>query len=94
MAAYGTGAIVNDGTINAESSGGALYIDPSSFTNDGEINVTNDGTLYIYSSEPGSFVNAAGATITAAAGSTLVLGNNSNSLVSNAGTITRHRRHH
>ena len=46
---YGHGTIVNDGTINAEGSGGTFYINPTSFTNAGTINVSNGDTLYIQS---------------------------------------------
>jgi fibronectin-binding autotransporter adhesin len=37
----GTGAVINDGTIQAEQSGGAFLIDPTSFTNAGTITVAN-----------------------------------------------------
>jgi hypothetical protein len=49
---YGYGAIVNNGTINAE--GGSLTIDSSSFTDNGAITVSNGDTLHIESTTTGT----------------------------------------
>ena len=82
---YGSGAIVNDGTINVEATSGEMIIDPAAFTNAGTIDVAAGNTLGIQS---GTFTNAAGGTITAASGSSLALGNASaTETVTNAGAI-------
>ncbi|MEO8926691.1 MAG: hypothetical protein ABI306_05955 [Caulobacteraceae bacterium] len=89
----GLGSILNDGAINATySAGGFLQINPKNFTNAGKITVGDLSTLAFQTS--GAFVNTAGATITALAGSTLGIGsplnsdNGTDGAYSNAGTIT------
>ena len=82
---YGSGAIVNDGTINAEASSGQLNVNSSDFTNAGFIDVTGGDDFSI---QGGTFANAAGGTIDVGTGSSLVLGNGaSGEVLSNAGTI-------
>jgi len=44
---YYEGGIINDGTINASANGGSLTINPYSFVNNGQINITNGDTVYI-----------------------------------------------
>ena len=45
---FGNGRITNLGTINAESSGGKLYI-TSTFSNNGTLSVSNGDTVYLQS---------------------------------------------
>jgi 2-keto-3-deoxy-6-phosphogluconate aldolase len=65
---YGTGTIINNGTIDAAASGGSLTISPTSFVNNNAINVTNGDTLYI---SPTNFTNTG--TIEVDSGSTVNL---------------------
>ena len=70
---YGDGSLTNSGTITAASSGGALIIDTTTFTNSGTIDVANGDTVTIEST---TFTNLPAYTLTAGtyeaeAGSTL-----------------------
>ena len=76
-------AVVNDGAISATAKGGQFTIG-SAFTNNGSVSVSNGDMLTIASP---TFTNGVGATLTAAAGSTLAVGHAGSSW-SNAGTIT------
>ena len=73
--------LVNQGTINANSSTGQVYVDNAYFGNVGLAEATAGGTLDIAAYS--GWNNAAGATLLAGSRSTLVLGGN----WSNAGTI-------
>jgi len=83
---YSSGTIVNQGTISADVSGGTIQVgadNAGTFQNQGTLSALNGGTLDVY----GQWSSAAGATITAGAGSTLNLGSGA-SPWSNGGTIT------
>jgi hypothetical protein len=81
---YGSGTIVNQGTISADVSGGTINIGSGtgSFVNQGTLSALNGGTLNV----AGNWSNVSGANITATA-STLGLGS-SGYTWSNAGSIT------
>ena len=69
---YKGDGVVNDGTINAASSGSILRIDPTSFTNNGKIVVSNGAAGTI---SAGTFANGAGASLSVAGkGSSLTIG--------------------
>jgi autotransporter-associated beta strand protein len=83
---YTSGTILNQGTISADVSGGTIQVgadNAGTFQNQGTLSALNGGTLNVY----GPWSNAAGANITAGAGSTLNLGSGTTPW-SNAGTIT------
>ena len=46
---YGNGSLTNSGTITAASSGGALIIDTTTFTNTGTIDISDGDTVMIES---------------------------------------------
>ena len=77
---FTTGSIVNQGAINADTSGGTIVLGSTngSVSNQGSIEVINGASLTI-----ADLVNQSGATVTAT-GSTLMLGGS----LSNLGTIT------
>jgi hypothetical protein len=77
------GNIVNEGTFNAEAANGYFSINPTSFTNAGQINAGSGEALFI---DPGSFTNAATGTITVDTGGVLHLGS-SGGTWTNAGSI-------
>ena len=59
--------VVNQGTIQADVSGGTIYVEDASTTNTGTLNATNGGTLSLQSANftPGGVIEAdAGSTIT------------------------------
>jgi autotransporter-associated beta strand protein len=83
---YSSGTIVNQGTISADVSGGTIQVgadNAGTFQNQGTLSALNGAKLNVY----GPWSNAAGANITAGAGSTLNLGSSSTPW-SNAGTIS------
>ena len=55
------GGVINQGTVNADVAGGLFTIDPTSFTNQGTINVSNGDTLSISTTD---FIDLTGATLT------------------------------
>ncbi|HQU41211.1 MAG TPA: LamG domain-containing protein, partial [Pirellulales bacterium] len=71
----GGGDLVNDGTIDANASGGTITIDPPSFTNNGTVEATGGGTALV---NPTTLTNFSSGTLTggtwqATGGGTLTL---------------------
>ena len=81
----GAETTVNDGTINIEASSYSLTIDPTSFVNDGVVDVADGASLTI---DPTSFTNDASGTITVSSGGALTLGDSETTTLSNQGAIT------
>ncbi len=77
---YGLASFTNKGTVDANVSGGTLYIYGVNTTNSGILEATNGGRLYIY----GSTINDAGSTISTDSSSSLVL----DSATINGGNLT------
>jgi fibronectin-binding autotransporter adhesin len=78
-------AVANNGIINANVSGGSLYLDPTSSvgsTNTKTLEATNDSTLQM---SGGTWTQTGAGTISAAAGSTVAL---QNSVSITGGTLT------
>jgi hypothetical protein len=74
--------ILNKGTINAHAKNGTLNIDPTSFTNQGTINVSNGDTVSLQFAT--SFTNLSGTTLT---GGLYIIGANSTLQLSSSATI-------
>ncbi|MDD2685528.1 MAG: filamentous hemagglutinin N-terminal domain-containing protein, partial [Gallionella sp.] len=78
---WGGNSIINEGTIIGNTAGQTLYINPTTFTNNGVMSVTA-GTMTI---SPTNFTNTATGSITSSGASTL---NITPTSLSNAGSIT------
>ena len=80
---HGAASLVNDGTIDADISGQTLSVDPLVLTNDGVLEATNNGYLYVDTSQPGGvWSNAADGQVIANAATVDLAG-----IYSNAGAI-------
>jgi hypothetical protein len=80
----GDDTILNNGTINVETTSYSLTIDPTTFVNEGSISVVSGGSLTI---DPIDFDNGASGAIAVASGGTLTIGNSASLSLSNEGAL-------